>query len=335
MEMKRKLAEVVRIEEIRDIPDADAICQYRVQGWWVVDKKGVYKVGDTVIYCQIDSWIPTALAPFLTKGKTPRVYNEVSGERLRTVKLRGALSQGLLLPITLAEGSTIGQDLTDVLGIQKWEPPQEFTSADTKGSFPSFIQKTDQARIQTVYQDVLVLIQTGEWQVTEKLEGQSFTAYLNNNEFGVASRNLDLKYSDDNTFWNTARKYALEEKLRAYGRNLAIQGEQCGPGISGNIYKLDSYVLRVFDVFDIDAQRYLSVEEKQKVCRDLCLDMVPVIFDKLSLTGKSLDDILDMANGKTVLNKSGVLREGLVFTLYSDDRVSFKSISNEYLLKQK
>ena len=147
-EVKRKLAAIQRIEEVRDIEGADAIQAYRVLGWWVVDKKDAHKVGDIIVYFSIDSWIPTELAPFLSKGKEPRVYEDVLGEKLRTVKLRGVVSQGLILPthdvhLYLEEkygdadydnsGYTIygsaepirwfeaGTDLTDIIGVKKWE----------------------------------------------------------------------------------------------------------------------------------------------------------------------------------------------------------------------
>lgn len=95
----RKLASIKQIAEVRSIPDADKICAYRVDGWWVVDTVGKYQVGDLAVYCEVDSWIPNSLAPFLSKGQEPREYEGVKGERLRTVRLRGFTSQGLLLPL--------------------------------------------------------------------------------------------------------------------------------------------------------------------------------------------------------------------------------------------
>ena len=95
----RKLATIRKIMEIKPISGADSICAYRVDNWWVVDSIGEYKINDLVIYCEPDSWIPHELAPFLSKGQEPRVYESIKGERLRTVKLRGQISQGLLLPL--------------------------------------------------------------------------------------------------------------------------------------------------------------------------------------------------------------------------------------------
>lgn len=153
--IQRKLASIRKITEIRPIPGADAIeCAY-VGGWPVVTKKGEYKVGDLAVYCELDSWIPHDLAPWLSKGKEPREYNGVKGERLRSVRLRGQISQGLLLPTSILDerglwplaGNPVGHDLTAQLGIQKWEAPiPACLAGQVRGNFPSFIPKTDQER---------------------------------------------------------------------------------------------------------------------------------------------------------------------------------------------
>ena len=95
----RKLASIKRIQEIKSIEGADLICAYRVDGWWVVDQIEKYSVGDLVIYCEIDSFLPHTLVPSLSRGKEPREFEGVKGERLRTIKLRGTCSQGLLLKL--------------------------------------------------------------------------------------------------------------------------------------------------------------------------------------------------------------------------------------------
>jgi RNA ligase (TIGR02306 family) len=124
----RKLATIRKIDELNPIEGADAIECAVVGGWKVVVKKGEYQVGDEAIYCEIDSWIPHELAPFLSKGKEPREYEGVKGERLRTIKLRGQLSQGLLLPLGISVYDVNaelneGDDVTEHLNIKKWEKP--------------------------------------------------------------------------------------------------------------------------------------------------------------------------------------------------------------------
>lgn len=145
----RELATVQKINGIKSIPEADSICAYGVQGWWVVDLIGKYNVGDLVCYLEIDSWVPTEIAPFLSKGKEPRVFEGVKGERLRTVRLKKTCSQGLLLSIDLVDSITVseGDDVSDFLGIKKWEAPlPACLSGLAKGTFPSFLHKSDQER---------------------------------------------------------------------------------------------------------------------------------------------------------------------------------------------
>lgn len=341
---KRKMASIQEVNGVYPIEGADRICQYGINGWRVIDQVGKYKVGDLVVYCEIDSWIPNEVAPFLTKpDKEPKEYNTVRGERLKTIRLKKALSQGLIIPISELYKSSIGfdnsifvnaefidTDVSDILDIQKWEPPPEFTSADAKGLFPWFIPKTDQERVQNCFRNLEPLLDDTSWELSEKVEGQSHTTYYYNGDVGVCSRNLDLKDAD-NTFWNTARKYNIIEKLISLGRNIAIQSEQVGPGISGNIYGLKEYYLFVFDVYDIDKQEYLDPSERRQLVKELGLVDAPVIDSNFSLKGYTLDDILEMADGKSVLGSVSTLREGFVFKANSKTRVSFKAVSNKYL----
>lgn len=160
----RKLASIKRIDEINPIEGADAIEVATVGGWKVVVKKGEYTAGDLAVYFEIDSWIPHELAPFLSNGKEPREFESVKGERLRTIKLRGQISQGLLLPVyndftgtylmCYSEDAdeysvTVSEDddVTELLGILKYERPLPAQLAgQAKGNFPSFIPKTDEER---------------------------------------------------------------------------------------------------------------------------------------------------------------------------------------------
>lgn len=326
----RKLATIQQIAEIKPIDGADAIEAARINGWWTVIKKNEYQVGDFVVYAEVDSFIPHSVCPFLTKpGHEPKTYKGVVGERLRTVRLRKQLSQGLILPVYIP-CNEVGTDVSELLGIIKWEPPEEFISADTKGLFPSWIPKTDQERIQNCYRDVVPMMKENSFYLEEKIEGQSHTTYIMDGVVGVCSRNLDLKESD-NTFWNTAKKYGLPEKLLTLGRNIAIQSEQCGPGISGNIYGFTDHKLFVFDVFDIDAQRYLSVSERSALVSQLGLETPP--FFGSFLPGEiSLDEMLAQADGKSALGTTGTLREGLIWRMDTTERLTFKCISNKYLL---
>jgi len=263
----RKLATIRVIDALNPIEGADAIECATIGGWKVVVKKGEFNVGDRAVYCEIDSWIPTELAPFLSKGKEPRVFEGIRGERLRTVKLRGQLSQGLLLNLDLAIPQTNsfaeGDDVSEVLNIVKWEMPMNAQLAGmARGNFPSLIPKTDQERAQNMVKEIVSANEAGmRFEITEKLEGSSMTVYLIDGEFGVCSRNLDLKETEGNAFWQVARRDGIEEKMRNEtdeNWDFAIQGELIGPGIQGNIYNLKEVEFRVFDVYDITNGCYLN-----------------------------------------------------------------------------
>jgi RNA ligase (TIGR02306 family) len=335
----RKMASIRKIDNIVPIAGADAIECAVIGGWSVVVKKDEFKIGDLAVYCEIDSWIPTELAPFLSKGKEPRVYNGVSGERLKTVRLRGQISQGLLLSrfVVLDKIGEIfeGQDVSEILGIQKWEAeiPAQLAGV-TKGLFPSFIQKTDQERVQNLVEVIAETARTHHrFEVTEKLEGSSMTVFMRDGEFGVCSRNLELKFSESNAFWAAAIKYDIENKMRLIGLNdIAIQGELIGPGIQGNIYNLTTPEFHVFDVYNIREGEYLTPQLRRDIVAMLQLKHVPVIMSDVMLPSGNVQDILAMAEGKSMLNDKQE-REGIVFKSVIGG-ITFKAISNRYLISQ-
>jgi RNA ligase (TIGR02306 family) len=325
----RKLASVRRIDAIRPIEGADAIVCAAVGGWNVVVKKDEFKPGDLAIYIEIDAWVPHALAPFLSKGQAPREYEGVKGERLRTVKLRGQISQGLLLPLSVSGAE--GDDLTAVLGIQKWEMPiPAHLSGQVRGAFPSCVPKTDQERVQNL--DESDLAKHGPYELTEKLDGTSCTFYLDlDGDFHVCSRNLDLKRNDDNTLWRIAKCCDLESNMKSLGLvGVAVQGEVIGEGIQGNYYNLKGQAFFAFDVYDAGMGRYLTPEARARTIADLALQPVPVIAASRDCFSGAF--ALDIAQGLSMLVKKE--REGLVFKSTNADRFSFKAISNRFLLKQ-
>lgn len=336
----RKLASIRRIDEIRPIAGADAIECAVVGGWTVVVKKGEFVAGDLAIYCEIDSWIPTELAPFLSKGKEPREYNGVRGERLRTVKLRGQLSQGLLLNLDTALSFTNsfveGDDVSEVLNIKKWEmavPAQ--LAGQVRGNFPTAIPKTDQERVQNLKAEINAAVERGaRFEVTEKLEGSSMTVYRIQGEFGVCSRNLDLKRDENNAFWATAIAEDIEAQMMAVDPywDFAIQGELVGPGIQGNIYKLSKPEFYVFDVYNVQSGQYLEPEARRDLIERMGLKHVPIINADTTLPG-SVEIFLEWAEARSRLNPAQE-REGIVFKEVNGG-ITFKSISNKYLLNEK
>lgn len=352
----RRLATIRKIDEINPIENADAIEVATVGGWKVVVKKGEFKAGDLAVYFEIDSWIPYELAPFLCNpDRGPREFEGVKGERLRTIKLRGQISQGLLLPITILKSFiadyqqyhdlTEDEDVTDILGILKYEKPLPANLAGlVKGNFPSFGPKTDEERVQNLSKQVSKWAEAGEaFEVTEKLDGSSMTVFFRNNaedeegnvvsEFGVCSRNMNLRESEGNSFWEVANRYDLKNKLSELNRNIMIQGELVGEGIQGNKYKMIGRDFFVFRMYDIDTGVYLQDLDRKRICERFGLKHVPILGDFTFNSETTIDSLLQFAEGKSVLTDSKVEREGIVFKSLKNPEFHFKAISNKFLLK--
>ena len=405
----RKLATIREIKELLPIEGADRIELAIVDSWKVVVSKGL-QVGDKVIYCEIDSFLP--IKPefeFLRKSCYKKLADGSEGFLLRTVKLRGQISQGLCIPLSEIflddkefngkrlefvekaelkqprctvnkERITIKQpilninqaieniircinydgdrtvrssslnrnkfystnreevylaydnDVSDILGITKWDPSIGVSfSGEAKGSFPVFLKKTDEERIQNLTKEYQGYLSSNkQFYATEKLDGSSATFYLRDGEFGVCSRNLELKESESNSFWKVARDLQLEEKLKTLPFNACLQGELIGEGIQGNPYKIQGQDIRFFNLFNIDTYEYLSIEELRKFCQDVELVTVPTYDFTLPQT---IDELLLIAEGKSALNKD-TDREGLVIRS-TDCTISFKVISNTFLLMEK
>jgi RNA ligase (TIGR02306 family) len=344
----RKLATIRKISNIISIPDADKICTYVVDGWTIVDNVGKYQIDELVIMIEIDSWIPTELAPFLSKGKEPREYNGVKGEKLRTIRLRKQLSQGLILPLKVlikshgkdSFSSTVpyveDNDVTEFLGIQKWEAPINAQLAGlVRGNFPSLVPKTDQERIQNLKNelDQWTNNENFTWEISEKLEGSSCTMYIDDEgEFHVCSRNLDLKKDENNSFWKVAIDNKIEQKMKDAGlMGYALQGELVGAGIQGNIYEMQDQRFYVYDIYDTHKGEFIKPLYVRVLCQEMGINHVP-IMDVAFVIDKTMSQMLDFADGQSVMGLIGCLREGLVFKCNEYGGPSFKVISNKYLL---
>jgi RNA ligase (TIGR02306 family) len=365
--MERKLASVQRIRNIIPIEGADSIEIAVINSWKVVVKRGEFKEGDLCIYCEIDSFLPIREEfEFLRKSSYKKMPDGKEGFRLKTIKLRGQISQGLILPLSILNSKEFsemqigiskqpwgdqlqlgpyddallieeGIDLTSILGIAKYEPPVPVNLAGkVKGMFPGFLRKTDEERIQNLTSEYDSIRSSNDnFFVTEKLDGSSATFYFKNGEFGVCSRNLDLLESSENTFWKVARELMIEEKLGILDRNYALQGELIGEGIQGNPYKVKGHTVKIFNVFDIDNQTYLELEEMENLLKSINVDsfkleMVPIITRNYNLP-KTIEEVLLEAEDKSSLCDN-IDREGIVIR-NADKSISFKAISNTFLLK--
>ena len=278
--------------------------------------------------------------------------------KLTTKKMRGVVSQGLAMPIDAirrvfvqlgkneeAERAfTVGDDLTEALQVTKFEPPVDMRrAANTKCTFPRYVPKTDETRLQSI-PDILKEIAGKHCYVTVKLDGTSATYIHKDGEFHVCSRRLSLKDPDEDKnlpldwYWAMAKKYDILAKLAARG-NFAVQGEICGPGIQKNRLGLKNIELFLFDVYDIDKQQYCGFQTLCDFAETFGIPMVPIL-DDIFLPGDAatVEDFLAMAEGKYEGTKNE--REGIVvrpvrteFGEVLQGRMSFKVVSNRFLLK--
>jgi len=338
--MDRKLASIQVIKELSPINGADAILCAKVLGWECVVKKSEFQVGDRCVYFEIDSVLPIAQwNDHLRKEEGKKL-------RVRTIRLRGQLSQGLAMPLSIIPLGEyeVGQDVTQVVGVEKYEAVvPAHLSGMAKGNFPAFLHKTDETRLQSEPRVLDEAISKGLVLVgTLKMDGTSFTAYRRNADFGVCSRNLDLKETEDNVHWKMARKLKLEEILRSEPRNLCIQGEMVGPGIQGNRMGLKEVDLYLFNLFDIDTGKYAGYNELVEFGKKHNLKVVPVVAQKDFGFGETttVSKMLEVASALNYDN--GTPAEGIVWRsaceTYSEvlkGRMSFKTISNRFLEKYK
>jgi RNA ligase (TIGR02306 family) len=331
----RKLATIRQIAEVAPIENADQIERVRIDGWWCVSKKNEFKAGDSCCYFEVDSLLPT-VEPFLfleNKGRKKTILEgkEIEGYRLKTIKLRGSISQGLALPLSSFSGlptTELGADVSEYLNVIKYEAPiPACLTGEVKGSFPGFIPKTDEERVQNLL-DLLPLHKGHEFSMTEKVDGTSATYYKHQGEFGVCGRNWELRETEANLYWRMARLYKLEEKLPD---GIAIQAEIIGEGVQANPLKIQGQQLRLFYVYSITSSEYFSTNEMMDWAQRLEIEHVPYLG---TLTFEhTVEQLLEMANRNSSINKDRGA-EGIVFRLNaSGPKISFKSISNKYLLK--
>ena len=328
----RKLVTIETIQEKKSIEGADRIEAVRVRGWWVVAKKDEFQVNDECIYFEVDSFLPVEEKyAFLLNGSKPKKMivdgKDKEGILLKTIKLRGQLSQGLVLPKGGVIGN-VGDDVSEQLGVIKYEMPiPHELSGKAKGSFPSFLPKTDEERIQNVSE-----ILSGFY-ISEKLDGTSTTYFKKDGVFGVCSRNLELS-EGDSTQWRLAKQYDLANKLPD---NFAIQCELIGEGVQGNPLKQKGQDVYCFNVYNIGGF-YLNYQDFMGFCQGVGIKTVPILDDNFSLPS-TVDELLLRAEGKSSLNvneeREGIVIRPKVEQTYKGQRLSFKAISNKYLLNEK
>lgn len=336
--------EVTRIDEVLPHPNADRLELVRIRGWKAVAAKGIHAAGDAVVYIPEDAIVPEpVLAALDLTGKLAGKEHN----RVKAIRLRGELSQGLLMPMHVLQAlagpgeHAPGTDVAEALGITKWEEPIPAHLAGKAVAWPAWMEKyTDIENIKN-FPGVL---RDGEPVVfTEKLHGAcaAFGMRHAGGELFAASRNLCLARDGANAYWRVADEAGIAEHLRTllsatgaasatlYGELLGVQDLKYG-------FANGRLGFRWFDValdgayqdYDGDAHRLLL---------ERGLERVPLLYE-----GPFSDAVLaEHTDGATVLG-AGHVREGVVVRpaqeRYDIDsnlgRVILKSVSGDYLTRK-
>jgi len=350
----RKLVTVRKISAIESIDGADKIEKVVVDGWNMVAQKGIHEVGKDILFFEIDSFLPESDVRFESFMKFgTRTFDGVKGHKVKTIRLKGVYSQGIIMPLSEFPEITDPQedvDYAEIVGVVKWEKPEVVGyNGDAKGTFPWFLHKSDQERIQNLYGKLSQTNYNTKFVGTLKMDGSSITVFYvngekyNNQEFGYCSRNQELKLpiidgtetpDEQGKFFRGANNSKLFGKVislhQKFGSYYAIQGELVGAGIQGNFEKFDTYQVFAYNIFDIEKQEYVDYNTFTQMAEAIDLQICPVVYEEQYILQESLEDILAMANGTGL---KADYREGLVWKQV-DGNLQFKAISNRYLEKQ-
>lgn len=338
---KRKLASVQCIHHITPIEGADRIECIHVLGWQCVAEKNLFQVGELCVYIEVDSFLPVCERFEFLRGSSYK-RNEVLGEgfRLKTQMFRGQISQGLVRPLSILPMGAyrLGDDVTELLGIRKWEVEERVTSSGTViGDFPEGIVKTDELRVQSYPGLIDEMKRVEGYYISTKMDGTSVTMYRKGGHFGVCGRNYE--YADDGkcAMWKYAHQYSIEEKMKKAGiDDIAIQGEFCGAGIQKNRLKLVRPEWYVFTVIDLKTRRRYSLQQMQQVCEMLRLKIVPIEECGDSFPYEDVEALLERARGKypSGINKEGIVIRPIepVYSKVNEGPLSMKVLNNDYLL---
>jgi RNA ligase (TIGR02306 family) len=342
----RKLASVQIIADIKEHTNADKLVIASVLGWNVVcSKNDNLKVGDKVIYFEIDSLLP--------QDKSWTQFLKEKKFKLKTAKIRGELSQGLIMPLKILEEYNIttdpekysvGQDLTSTLNILKYLNDADEDLPSGKKSvhaFPSefgFV-KTDEPRIQSSPK-LIEEFKGKPYYATLKYDGTSSTFFMDyekDKEFYICSRNQRRPYDITDVYSRIADKFKIKEILEKDKGRYAIQGEIYGPKIQNNPFKRKDLDFAVFNVYDYVNKRYLDYEEILTYCKDNSLPYVQVMVEGDNFEF-DLNKLKELSKGNYPETENP--REGLVFRLKTswsgnNYRASFKIINDDFLLQKK
>lgn len=366
---RRKLAHIESIESIEPIIGADYICKCKVLGWEICAKKDLYEVGQMIVFFELDSLLNVTDPRFEflkdTNGrvKIRKFKKQISSGLILPLSILSPKKRNVGDDVTEELGVTHYDPESNLHASNKpYVPKNKFIKFLLRfaffrklilpkkeiGAWPVGITKTDEERVQNCkYGTILEETKGKPFYVTIKLDGQSGTYFIKKGKgffgkpyFGVCSRNVWKKREDNSNHWTVAKKYNIQKKLtKAYqelGCQIVIQGEICGPAIQKNPDNFPDLRFFIFNVKRKQGETYYQYDlnEMKGFCEKYGFDMVPVLSSHFFLP-EDPKDLLKLADGKSTFNPKQD-REGLVFRLVEngEKKVSFKAISNQFLLKQ-
>ena len=339
----RKLASVQIIKALHPIPNSDKIELADVLGWHVVVRKGEFHAGDTCVYVETDSIMPD-------KPEFAFLKHRGRMKPITTTRIRGQISQGICFPLSILPQLVkpghiylIGQDVTDILAVKKYSPPEVILSEygnvpwvprwsmpdavriwlikhlpkgwrsmffrSSLSPRPKFIPKTDETRVQ-VLQQLLDKYAGQLCYVTEKLDGTSTSCWVDeHNKAHVATRNNEIARYKGNMYWDAWAPYIKLIEAH-FMPGTVFQAELCGPAIQRNSLQLEKPQLFLFNIYDYHRDWYIVIPTLETVAAFLGMSTVPVLTHGYVL-GTDIDALVEMARGKSVINPTGA-REGIV-----------------------
>ena len=365
----RKLVSVQMIKALHPIEGAERIEMADVLGWHVVVQKGAFKEGEVCLYAEVDSLFPDK--PEFAFLKVNDVMKPV-----KTRRIRGQYSQGVCFPLSLlpplptGEVYPIGKDVTDLLGVVKYDPPEYYTKPISRVSrypdypnmmfilkkilpkglytkyftlpalapLPAVVPKPDETRVQ-VLQGVLDKYASRLCYVTEKVDGTATSAYMDDEGVvHVCSKYSDITYNPDDAYWRAWLPHV--KWFQKFPPFTIFQGELCGPKVQSNTLNLSSKRIFLFNVFNAQKGTYLDWTKLCVVASLLGISVVPIIKTDYPLP-RNVDELVTFAMGRSMINPLHE-REGIVIrvngpiydTTFGDffvrNRVSFKVINPRY-----
>ena len=342
----RKLASIQRIWKIEPIEGADRLEKAYVEGWICVVNKGQFKPMDLAVYFEIDSFLPIEdRYEFLRASSYKNTNIMGEGFRLRTMKFRGQISQGLLLPLsTFSEikDPKLGDDVTELLHVKKWEIEERATTGGTiMGNLPYNVPHTDEIRVQN-FPEFVEAFKDIPYYITTKMDGSSHSLSIDENGFHVCGHNYEYKDDGASSFYEFIKKKnyraAMEEYAKAKDlKTLTVQGEFCAPGIQSNRLKLSNPQWFVFTIME-DGER-IPMDKLMFAAACMNMDLVPIeeVGVDLPSVYPTVEAILERADGQYPNGgpKEGIVirAQNLVYNETIGGPLSMKAVSNKYLLK--